>query len=180
MTTVKELVDQAAASRRSFIQLVSDIPEPIAQTRPSEDRWSVVENAEHLFWAEVSGVSGLWRTLFAIRSGAMPRTLESDHRDMTIEEIIDQTWQPKEQVPPIAAPKLNSTLAYWTTALKNLQPVLEAFGNELKEDELRLRAQPHPISGHMDFQQRLEFIRFHIDRHAEQVKEVLQKLGHKA
>ena len=47
--------------------------------------------------------------------------------------------------------------------------ILEAFGHDIRDDELRILAHPHPISGAMDFHQRLEFLRFHIDRHRDQV-----------
>jgi hypothetical protein len=43
----------------------------------------------------------------------------------------------------------------------------------VQEVTIRMQAQPHPISGAMDFHQRFEFLRFHIDRHREQVAQLL-------
>jgi hypothetical protein len=88
---------------------------------------------------------------------------------MPIEQIIELTWQTKEKVPAIAAPRLGGPLSFWCNSLNNLQVVLESFGRHIKNDELRVQAHPHPISGPMDFQQRFEFLKFHIDRHREQV-----------
>lgn len=95
---------------------------------------------------------------------------------MSIEQIIDLTWQPKEVVPEIAAPRLGGPLSFWTASFNSLQRVLDSFGQDLQEDELRMQAQPHPISGALDFHQRLEFLRFHIDRHREQVAQILELL----
>ena len=115
----------------------------------------------------------MWKTLHAIRDGRMVRTFESIHKDMPIEQVIDLTWQPKEKVPAVAAPRLGGPLSFWKLSLNSLQEVLSAFGQDLKEDELRLQAHPHPISGSLDFQQRIEFLRFHMNRHREQVTQLL-------
>ncbi len=136
----------------------------------------MAEITEHLFWAEQGGILGMWKTLHAIRNGNKARTFESDHKDMSIEQIIELTWQVKEKVPEVAAPRMGGPIAFWSLSLRNLQEILDAFGHDLKEEELRLQAHPHPISGAMDFQQRLEFLRFHINRHREQVMELIREL----
>ncbi|WP_332913109.1 hypothetical protein [Algoriphagus boritolerans] len=58
-----------------------------------------------------------------------------------------------------------------------MQNVLEAFAQDLQENELRLQAQHHPISGALDFHQRLEFLRFHIDRHRGQVSQLISTMN---
>jgi hypothetical protein len=77
----------------------------------------------------------------------------------------------------VAAPRLGGPLAFWKESLHSLQAVLEAFGQDLREDELRLQAHPHPISGAFDFQQRIELLRFHIERHQEQVSQLLATIN---
>ncbi|MGH2565723.1 MAG: hypothetical protein ACRDE5_14500, partial [Ginsengibacter sp.] len=94
-----------------------------------------------------------------------------------VEEIIQLTWKAKEQVPAVAAPRLGGLLSFWKSSLKSLQKVLEEFGQDLGDDELRIQAHPHPISGPMDFHQRLEFIRFHINRHGDQVRRLISDMG---
>ena len=64
-------------------------------------------------------------------------------------------------------------MSFWKLSLNGLQTLLNSFGEDLKEDELRLQAHPHPISGALDFQQRIEFLGFHINRHKGQVTELL-------
>ena len=115
----------------------------------------------------------MWKSIQAIREGQMPRTVDSNHKDMSIEQIIEFTWQAKEAVPKSAAPCIGGTLYFWLASLHSLQEVVEKFGEYLHEDELRIQSQPHPISGVLDFQQRFEFLAFHISRNREQCKILL-------
>jgi len=176
MKKIAQLIHDVAVARNEFIALIENVNEQQAACKPSAEEWSIIDNTEHLFWAEQGGIYGMWKTLYAIRDGKATRTYESDHKEWSIEKIIAQTWKEKEQVPAVAAPRLGGTLVFWRLSLANLQPLLEAFGKELKEDELRLQAHPHPISGAMDFQQRIEFLRFHIQRHRGQVQSIIDKL----
>jgi len=137
----------------------------------------MVDITEHLFWAEQGGILGMWKTILAIREGKIERTQDSVHRNMPIDEIIKLTWQPKEKVPAMAAPRLGGPLSFWCNSLDNLQSVLGRFAGCLREDELRLQAHPHPISGPLDFQQRFEFLTFHINRHRDQVSRLISEMN---
>jgi hypothetical protein len=177
MNTVQKLIQEASIARESYLQNLANVTEVQARWKPDSEVWSIIENTEHLFWAEQGGIFGMWKTLHSIREGQSARTYESPHREMPIQQIIDLTWQAKEKVPAVAAPRLGGPLSYWKSSLSSLQEVLNTFGEDLKEDELRLQAHPHPISGPLDFQQRIEFIRFHINRHKEQVSQILENMS---
>lgn len=174
MPKVEMLVHQVREARNSYCNRISAITETQAQWKPSQDAWSVIEITEHLYWAEQGGILGMWKTLYAIRSGQMEKRFDSVHLNLSVEEIITRTWKEKEQVPPVAAPRQGGTLIFWRYALTSLQSVLEGFGLDLHDDELRMQAHPHPISGAMDFQQRLEFLAFHIQRHEAQIEKLQQ------
>jgi DinB superfamily len=173
MNKVNQLIQSVQHARQSYLVQIEKVNEVDALWKPSQHEWNVAEITEHLFWAEQGGIFGMWKVLNSIREGRMERNFESRHKYLPIEEIIRQTWQPKEQVPPVAAPRMGGTLAFWRFSLNSLQVVLDGFGQDIQEDELRLQAHPHPISGPMDFQQRLEFLAFHINRHKGQVEELL-------
>jgi len=177
MNKVYELVQQVKRARGSYIDLLTGASEEQAAWKPSPQVWNLVEITEHLYWAEHGGLLGMWKSVYAIREGKMERTYESPHKGLSIEKIVELTWQPKEQVPAVAAPRMGGTLIFWRSALESLQPILESFGSALAEDELRLQAHPHPISGPMDFQQRLEFLAFHIKRHHGQAADRLKTLS---
>ncbi|MGG9962195.1 DinB family protein [Ferruginibacter sp. SUN106] len=180
MSTIEQLIHDVAIARNEFIDCIKNINEQQAAFKSSPDEWSIIDNTEHLFWAEQGAIFGMWKILYAIRDGKSERTFESDHKEWPIEKLIEQTWKEKEIVPPMAAPRLGGTLIFWRLSLAGLQPLLENFGKDLQEDELRLQAHPHPISGAMDFQQRLEFLHFHILRHLGQVQSTIVKIKQKA
>jgi hypothetical protein len=172
MNKVSVLINEVAQVRNGYISLLATVGEKGSHYKPTPDAWSLVDMTEHLYWAEQGAILGMWKTLYAIRAGTMALTFESIHKGLSVEAIIDRTWKHKEQVPAVAAPRMGGNLIFWKFALFSLQSVLEEFGRDLKEEELRLQAHPHPISGPMDFQQRLEFLRFHIERHHRQAAEV--------
>lgn len=179
MRKVENLIQNVGIERKLFLDLLNDISEARAQWKPKLEDWNIVEITEHLYWAEQGGILGMWKTIHAIREGKIQRTLESCHRDMSIDQIIDLTWQAKEIVPAVAAPRLGGPVYFWIASLNGLQDILTAFGADLLDDELRVQAHPHPISGAMDFQQRLEFLSFHLARHRGQVSRLLTEMANK-
>lgn len=152
---------------------MNEISESLAQWKLLPEEWNLIEITEHLYWAEQGGILGMWKSTQAIREGQMSRTVDSDHKDMSIEQIIELTWHAKEVVPVSALSRMGGTLSFWLASLHSLQEVLEKFGEYLHEDELRIQSQPHPISGAKNFQQRFEFLAFHISSHREQCKKLL-------
>jgi len=177
MDTIQKLILDISVARRNYLDQVVQYNQDQAQWKPGSEVWNMVEITEHLFWAEQGGILGMWKSVHAIREGMMERTHESVHKDMSIEQIIERTWQPKEKVPATAAPRMGGPLTFWSASLNNLQTVLEAFGSYMRNGELRVLAHPHPISGPLDFHQRLEFLRFHIDRHRHQVRGLIIEMN---
>jgi hypothetical protein len=177
MNKVHQLIAEVGNSRNNYFSIINNLTQEKAAFKNSEDVWSIVDITEHLFWAEQGGIFGMWKTLHAIREGELEKTFESIHKNLPIQALIDLTWKPKEVVPAVAAPRLGGMLVFWQYSFLSLQVVLEAFGNELQENELRIQAHPHPISGSMDFQQRLEFLSFHIDRHANQAQYIIDSFS---
>ena len=153
MNTVQVLENEVGIAGEHYILNIDHLTQEKAIYKIAEDVWSIVEITEQPFWAEQGGIFRMWKTLHAIREGKMEKTNESVHKDMPIQKLIDLTWKEKEVVPAVAAPRMGGMLSFWQYSLASLQPVLEAFGNDLQEDELRIQAHPHPISGAMDFQQ---------------------------
>jgi hypothetical protein len=174
MLKVKALIEAVGDSRRRYLKTITHFSEKQAQSKPSPEIWNAVEITEHLFLAEQGGLYGMWKVLDALKNGddTLQRVI-APFEGLKIEDIIAKTWQEKEIVPAVAAPRLGGTLAFWAASLNSLQGILETLGNELTDNDLRLLTHPHPISGVLDFQQRIEFLRFHIDRHYEQVKQLI-------
>lgn len=170
MSTINQLLNQVATARQQYLATLADFDELKAQWKPAPESWNAVEITEHLFWAEQGGILGMWKTLLGIRAGTVSYEGASPNDGLSIDEIIQRTWQEKEIVPAVAAPRLGGPLGFWAAELAGLQSTLERFGALLNPDDLSLKAHPHPISGTMTFGQRLEFLRFHIDRHRMQAE----------
>jgi hypothetical protein len=170
MNQTQQLLNGVATARQNYLAALANLDEQQAQWKPAPDVWNAVDITEHLFWAEQGGILGMWKTLLGIRAGTVNYENDRPHEGLPIDEIIRLTWKEKEDVPAVAAPRMGGPLAFWASALAGLQPTLEAFAESLTDDDLLLMAHPHPISGPLNFGQRLDFLRFHIDRHRGQVE----------
>ena len=95
------------------------------------------------------------QVLNEISEGKKELKYDSKNKGLSIEKIIDLTWKEKEEVPDIAAPRVRGSFKFWLTSFTSLQNILFEFGNKLTDDMLRVIAHAHPISGELDFHQRL-------------------------
>lgn len=170
------LVQRVESARTALLQEVSDLRDDQGAFKPSPGEWSVAEILEHLLLAELGGITKIWSGLVELEAGR-GWTGERPHQGKSIEAIIATTWQPKEIAPPVATPHLGGPLSAWSTALQSLTGVLEALGRRLDGQPLEAIVIPHFLSGPLDARQRLEFLRFHLERHREQVARVRTSEG---
>lgn len=166
---VNQLINEVEVARSCYLSEVNHLSQAESEWKPSPEIWNVIEITEHLFWAEQGGIFGMWKILQAHKEGRIGWEGEDIHRGLSIEEIVYRTWQEKETVPAVAAPRMGGTIAFWVASLQSLQLPLQKLGDELSDANLDVMTHPHPISGAMNFRQRLDFLRFHIDRHRNQV-----------
>jgi len=169
MALLLQLAQEVETARAKFIQSASGLAESQTTFRPDENSWSIIDNVEHLVWAEMGGILGMWKTADSIRAGQPIWTGEAIHHGLPIESIIAKTWEPKEKVPEVAKPRWGGPVAYWIMALQNCQPLLEALVNHLTGLDPEKVIYPHAISGPLNVVQRLAFLRFHLDRHRDQI-----------
>jgi hypothetical protein len=170
------LIEAVELSRDGVVAAVAGLGDAQSLFSPGPGEWSIAEILEHLYLAEMSGISMLWAAASAFRSGSR-WTEDRPHRGKHIEEIIGQTWRPREQAPPIAVPHFGGPSRFWRSALCSLKPVLGDLVRALDGlplDEIIVR---HSISGPMDARQRIEFLRFHLERHLLQIHRVVSSSG---
>lgn len=178
MKDVDRLIQEVAQARERFLASAGGVRPAQAAFKPEPSQWSILEITEHLVRAEEAGVSGLWRALDGAQRGEPVWSGEPRHQGLSIEEVIARTWQPKEQVPEIAAPRWGGSLSYWAATLRSKQAVLEELATSLSAVALEAVIYPHPISGPLDARQRLAFLRFHLDRHRDQVEALKNQPGY--
>jgi DinB superfamily len=169
---LQHLILEVYNARQRFVHAVHGVTESQAAFKPDDDSWSLTDNVEHMVWAEMGGINGIWKTANSIRVGKPIWTGDAIHHGRTIEEIIQLTWQPKEKVPEVAKPRWGGPIEYWVLALRNCQPLLEQMGRGLEGLDLERVIYPHIISGPLNVIQRMQFLRFHLDRHKNQIERI--------
>jgi hypothetical protein len=165
-----ELIDEVHRARLSYIEACTGLTPAQASFKPDPESWSIVEVTEHLVWAEMGGINGIWKAVEGIRGNRPVWNGEAVHQGLTIEEIIGKTWKEKEQVPESARPRWRGSLEYWIASFSGCQLLLKALGYELTGLDLEKVIYPHPISGPLNVIQRMQFLRFHIQRHHKQME----------
>lgn len=169
---MKTLIEAVEIARQDFISSVSLLRFDQYNFKPSADQWAIVEIVEHMYWAEQIGVNGMWKALDGIKNKRPIWEGEPEHQGRTIEEVVGMTWQTKEQVPDVARPRWGGSLDYWVTNLQSCKHLLAALANALSDYDPATIIYPHPISGPLNVTQRIEFLRFHLNRHQGQVERI--------
>jgi hypothetical protein len=169
MQTAEDWINEVAKARRRLLATVENLTPAQAAFKPAPEEWSVLENIEHVVLAEISGVSKIWQAADSFREGAPVFTGQHTNRGLSIDEVVARTWKPKEVAPPIATPHIGGPLQYWISYAESCQGVLDRLGTALDGLDLEEVIFPHFLSGPLDARQRLEFLRFHLDRHRAQI-----------
>jgi len=165
---VERLVSDIERSRKRLVDRVECLGSRAVLPAVGGGRWSAGQYVEHLALAEEVTLWRMWTAVKDSRCGHDPIVCETP--DLSIEEVVDRTWRPKEKAPPLARPRLEGSIEYWLSRLRRNRQILFAFCAELSAEDLDRVAYPHPISGPLTVRQGLQFIRFHLDRHAEHIQ----------
>lgn len=174
---MNHLFQEVEEARRGFINAVSGLSAQQYGYKTAPDQWAIVDIAEHMVWAEQIGVNGMWKALEGMKNGAPIWEGTPTHSGRTIEEVVELTWQTKEKVPEVAKPRWGGALDFWIEALKACQPLLAALETALAAYDPAKIIYPHPISGPLNVVQRIEFLRFHLNRHQAQVERIKSDPG---
>ena len=170
MDIVQRLIEEIEQAREVFLASIRTLSPEFSIFKPEPEIWSVLEITEHIARAEQSGVMGMWKALDGFRKNEPVWIGEMIHQGLSIEEVVKKTWQAKEKVPEIAAPRWGGSLDYWIATLRSQKYVLLDLGQALTGINLEEVIYPHPISVPLNLRQRLEFLRFHLDRHRDQIE----------
>lgn len=166
------LLNSVAKARQQFIAAASGMTYEQSQFKPSDEAWSIVDNVEHMVWAEMGGINGMWKALEAIKNNKPLWKGDAVHHGLTIEEIIEKTWKEKEHVPEIAKPRWGGPVEYWIAALNGCQNLLASLCHAISGYDPEQVIYPHIISGPLNVVQRMEFLRFHLNRHQRQIETI--------
>ncbi len=169
---LEKLILRVNEAGKQFIESTSGLNAEQALFKPSTDAWNIIEITEHMVWAETGGINGMWKAMEGIRNNKPIWSGDAIHQGLSIEQIIEKTWQPKEKVPEVAKPRWGGPLDFWILALRNCQLLLEALNNSINGLNPEQIIYPHIMSGPLNVVQRFEFLRFHLERHQKQIESV--------
>lgn len=174
------LIAEAQAARARVLAVANGLSPAQAAFKPSPDRWSIQEVVEHLVLAEEFGVNAMWRAAEGLRTGQPAWTGEHTNRRLAIEEVVARTWRLREVAPDWVTPRSGGPIGYWLARYRACGQVLAGLGPVLEGLDLEAVIFPHPISGPLDATQRLAFLRFHADRHLQQIASIKASEGYPA
>jgi hypothetical protein len=170
MNEIVTLTRDVQDARMRYMRSVRTLTSEQGSFKSTPEVLSAAEITEHLVHAEYGGINGIWKALEGVRSGKPLWKGENVNKGLSIEQIIERTWKPKEEVVAGAGPRLGGPLTFWVVALESCQLLLEQIADELAQEDLEAVIYPHPISGPLNARQRFEFLRFHMDRHLNQIE----------
>ena len=174
MENISQLIAAASAARSRLLDRVRGLSTAQGAFKGDAAEWSIAENVEHLVLAEQGSINRVWAAAEGLRHSQPVWSGESVHRGKAIEQIVAETWAPRQQAPDIAAPRRRGPLAYWIVAIECNQRLLEALPVALAGLEPAAVITPHPISGPWDAHQWVTFVRFHLDLHRQQIESVMR------
>jgi len=177
MERIAELIAAATAARTRLLDRVRGLSTAQGAFKADPAEWSIAENVEHLVLAEQGSINRVWAAAEGLRHGQHVWTGDPVHRGKSIEQVVAETWVPRQQAPDIAAPRRRGPLAYWVVAIRCNQPLLEALPPSLAGLDPVEVVTPHPISGPWDALQWLAFVGFHLDLHRRQIEGILRAPG---
>lgn len=172
MKDLHDLLQEVENARQNFISVATGLTHEQENFKPSADEWSIVNNVEHMVWAELGGLNGIFQAIEAKKRNQPLWSGENLNFGLSIEEIIDNTWQKKEKVPESAKPRWGGPVEYWAALLQNCQGLLFIMKEKLIGLDFEKIIYPHPISGPLNIRQRMEFLRFHLERHQRQIENI--------
>ena len=177
MDDIAQLIAAATEARSRLFHRVHTLTSLQGAFKPDPSEWSIAEIIEHLVLAEQGSINRVWAAADAWRRGQRVWATEPTHRGKAIEQIVAETWGPRQQAPDIATPRRRGPLDFWVVALQCNQPLLEALPARLAGIDPADVVTPHPISGPWDARQWIAFVRFHLDLHRQQIDEVMRAPG---
>ncbi|QMU28180.1 DinB family protein [Adhaeribacter radiodurans] len=169
---LKDLIQNVQDARLHFLATTSPLTDEQVIFKPSSENWCITEIVEHMVWAELGGINGIWKAIAGIKNKQPVWMGEAIHQGLSIEQIIQKTWREKEIVPENAKPSWGGPIDYWRASLLNNQNLLQLLSSALEGLNPEIVIYPHIISGPLNVYQRLEFLRFHLERHQKQIENI--------
>ena len=169
---LKESIEKVEQARKNFIDACSGLTRAQTNFKISEDQWSVTDVAEHIVRAEWGGVNGIWYAIDGYRNNQPVWEGENINYGLTIEEIVERTWLRHQPAPEPARPQWGGPIEFWLVCLRNCKNTLVETYKQMEGLDPEKIIYPHPLSGPLNVYQRMDFLRYHMERHIRQIENI--------
>jgi sugar phosphate isomerase/epimerase len=169
-------VAELEASRRRLLDSVEGLTEGQWQNRPSPDRWSIAECAEHITAAELPLAKFI--AVSATLEPSEEERREIRGKDDFVRRFLRDRSQRGEAPERIRPKGRFATREDTVRAFEERREANLAYARETS-DPLRDRFALHPFAGVIDGYQWVLFLAAHTDRHAEQIEGIRRGLRSK-
>jgi len=164
-TERSEIIDILEKSKEDFHAAATGFPESLANTRPGENRWSVLECVEH-----VATVEEMFLKRLAGREHTDAPAEDKVKEASLVERVTDRST--RRQAPEPVLPK-----GRFTSLEEGLQQFHGARESTMQfardnAEHLYALASAHPVFGPLNGVEALIIIASHSRRHAEQIREI--------
>ena len=177
MSDVDGLLAAIERVRDHVLREASGLDAALIHRRPSREGWSVAQIIEHLVLAESYGIAGLWRAADLARSGGGPLPLDPAVAARSVDEVFADLPS-RVAAPDAVTPEADGRpVRYWMARLRAHSTLLAELGRELREVGLERVVFPHFVAGPLDGRQRLEFFRWHLERHLGQILRTMEEVS---
>jgi len=160
-------------SRRRLLAALENLTDDEWRRRPSADRWSIAECAEHVTAAELP-LAKFFATAATVEPSEEERR-EIRGKDEFVRRHLRDRSQRGEAPERIRPKGRFATQEETIRTFEERRAVNLAYVRETSEP-LRDRFAPHPFAGVLDGYQWVLFLAAHTDRHAAQIEEIRKKL----
>ena len=163
-------------SRQEFLMAIDGVSEEQWKWKPTPERWSVGETAEHIVLAEAM----LFENVKKAVSSPVNPAWEEQTKGKT--EFIERVMAPrlgKAQAPEPIVPRSGMTLAQVKERFEQQRAEIVKFASDnsvaLKEHTAE---HPFPVFGTLNAYQWLIYVPLHTERHDKQIAEVKATAGY--
>jgi hypothetical protein len=157
------------ATRKVFLDSIAGLSDAQWNFKPSPDRWSIAECAEHITAAELPFAKFAAVSLTAVPSAEERREIRG--KDDFVRRFLRDRSQRGEAPERIRPKGRFATREVTVRAFEERRAANLAYVRETS-DPLRDRFALHPFAGMIDGFQWVLFLAAHTDRHAAQIEEI--------
>ncbi|MGX1264455.1 putative damage-inducible protein DinB [Rossellomorea marisflavi] len=165
---MKESIRLIEDIRKELLDEIQNLSEEELNRSVHQGRWSIMQVVDHLYLMEKAVTSSLIKS---IEHGEDQR-VEDKPVNLTVDR--SRKVQAPSYVEPVNEPK---TLEEMKDRLENSRQDLLHFLATTTKDELKSKANPHPVFGMVRLDQWVPFIGYHEKRHIEQIRELKADLN---